>query len=419
MRAFASPFAARLAARARRIVESPPGQLAPLDALRALAITMVFGAHYAGEFDVDRPGSLPSSLLRALELGWSGVDLFFVLSGLLIGRQLWTELRTTGTVAVPRFLLRRGLRIWPLYFTFVVLMALVHADQPLRAALPDALFYSNYVQGQVSGGWSLSTEEQFYIVVPLLLLALVRPLGARGAAVAIVALLGAMPLSRWLALSAAGWPALDQSAITTTIYTPIHTHADGLLVGVLIAWAWVHGGLRSASLRDRRVQVVLLFAVVAAATLRAVQNDLYSFLALALVFGVAVVVGLVGGEPVQRLCRPRAFAVVARLSFGMYLNHELLLVTLGPATFDALAPLGTGAAFVGGTAALYALSAAIAAATNVFIEQPGLEWRDRWIGARRESRSAATAANGAERSPPVGSTQAHLYSPGGPARPDR
>jgi peptidoglycan/LPS O-acetylase OafA/YrhL len=425
----ADSWRGRLAARVRAVGARSEGHFASLDALRAAAITLVFVNHAAGEFERSGVGALPHAVVRVLTTGWAGVDLFFVLSGFLIGRQLWSELRATGRIDVPAFWLRRGFRIWPLYFAFVIAMALWHADQPLHDALPDALFYSNYVQGQVSGGWSLSTEEQFYLAVPLLLLALVSRLGARGAAVAIVALLVAMPLSRWLTLRAAGWPALDQHAITAAIYTPIHTHADGLLVGLLLSWAWVHGGLRTLTLRDARVRAALAGVAVLAVALRVAQNDLFSFLSLALVFGAAVAIGLLGGPHVQRACRPRPFAVVARLSFGMYLNHELLLVALGPSLFRALAPLGVPGAFVGGAAIAYGASAAIATVTNVLIEQPGLEWRDRWLRSRPAAAQhgppdAPPAARAAEvgpvaiRAAEVGPSQAHLYSAGSPGRPD-
>jgi hypothetical protein len=132
----------------------------------------------------------------------------------------------------------------------------------------------------------------------------------------------------------------------------------------------------------------------------------------------------------------------------MYLNHELLLVALGPALFRALAPLGVPGAFVGGAAIAYGASAAIAAVTNVLIEQPGLDWRERWLRARAAAMQhgpAGAAARRAEevvpgapraaevgpgapraaevgpaavRAAEVGSSRAPLYSAGGPGRPD-
>ena len=147
---------------------APPGQVAALDALRATAILMVITGHFAvigGQVFVHR-----AAVFRTLPFwfGWTGVDLFFVLSGLLIGRQLWRELGRNGTIDVRVFVLRRGFRIWPLYFTAALLSPILTATWSYRWG--DWVFLSNYVGGRIEGGWSLSTEEHFYIIAPILLL---------------------------------------------------------------------------------------------------------------------------------------------------------------------------------------------------------------------------------------------------------
>src|SRR6185503_14347995 len=141
-------------------------------------------------------------------------------SGFLIGRQLQRELQRSDTVNVPRFLFRRGMRIWPLYFAWVTFLAL--ALGKWHGIWPDLTFLSNYVQGQVSGGWSLSTEEQFYLVVPLLLLGVQRTFGPRGQAWVPLVLLALMPVVRAVTLHGSGEAGLEQ------IYGPIHTHCDAL-----------------------------------------------------------------------------------------------------------------------------------------------------------------------------------------------
>lgn len=391
-------FAYTLGARVRRLVESPPGQLAPLDALRALAITMVFAAHYAGEFGEHGPHGLPDGFVGALELGWSGVDLFFVLSGLLIGRQLWNELRIAGTIDVPRFLLRRGLRIWPLYFAFVAGIWLARPWLTLEDVWPDLVFLSNYVTAEVPGGWSLSTEEQFYVVVPLLLLALVKGAGHRGAAGALVALLALLPVSRWLTLASAGALDAPQERVTELIYTPIHTHADALVVGVLLAWLWVHGSETWRQPSRVRIAVVVGVAAAIAFGLRALDKDLFAFTALALLFGVATWFGLASRTLAPWLARPRVFAIVSRLAYGTYLNHLFVLRGVGSDAIRAFEPLGTWPAFACGFVVTFALSLGCAALTFVFVEQPFLDLRDRVLArrtpAQRGSRRNAGGAFG-------------------------
>src|SRR4051794_5207638 len=86
-----------------------------LDFCRTAAILLVLGSHVQ-DFGFGGIGA------QIMNWGWTGVDLFFVLSGYLIARQLWGELALTGSVRVGRFLMKRGLRIWPLYYSAIAVV---------------------------------------------------------------------------------------------------------------------------------------------------------------------------------------------------------------------------------------------------------------------------------------------------------
>ena len=89
----------------------PTNQVPALDALRALAIVMVITGHFPDLGAAQFPRYARFFENPIFSFGWTGVDLFFVLSGYLIGRQLWRERQRTGSIQVGRFLLRRGMRI--------------------------------------------------------------------------------------------------------------------------------------------------------------------------------------------------------------------------------------------------------------------------------------------------------------------
>lgn len=92
------------------------GRLIQLDVLRGLAILLVLGDHYATSVDESRLGAGHLQPLNAAmeRFGWSGVDLFFVLSGFLVGGLLFSELKRNVRLDVRRFLVRRAFKIWPL-----------------------------------------------------------------------------------------------------------------------------------------------------------------------------------------------------------------------------------------------------------------------------------------------------------------
>jgi peptidoglycan/LPS O-acetylase OafA/YrhL len=137
-----------------------------LDILRCVAVLAVT-AHHTNIYPL------------VTKMGWVGVDFFFVLSGFLISGLLYSEYKKRQTIGVGRFLIRRGLKIYPAFyfFLFVTLAAqllLYKGKVPLRPYLREMLFFQNYHFGIWHHTWSLAVEEHFYIAVALLFLALIR-----------------------------------------------------------------------------------------------------------------------------------------------------------------------------------------------------------------------------------------------------
>ena len=112
-----------------------------------------------------------------VRIGWSGVDLFFVLSGFLISGLLFSDYKKTGNINVKRFWIRRGLKIYPPFYALIVITVLVclvlNRRFPPRI-LSDTFFLQSYLPSFWTHGWSLAVEEHFYLLLPLLLLVLIR-----------------------------------------------------------------------------------------------------------------------------------------------------------------------------------------------------------------------------------------------------
>lgn len=233
----------------------PPRDLAPaskrllsLDVLRAVAIALVLIRHF--EVAPDLNGSI-SLLLRThsglhgiaaaviaslYRVGWVGVDLFFVLSGFLVSGLLFSEFRRTGSLNIARFLVRRGFKIYPSFYTFLCLVTVISAlaghPPSIRPLLGELLFLQNYIGKLWNHTWSLAVEEHFYLLLAAGFYFATRRPSADCLRfiphffVAVAALLlGARLLHAW-----------DVPFSFETHVEPTHFRIDSLLFGVVIAY---------------------------------------------------------------------------------------------------------------------------------------------------------------------------------------
>jgi peptidoglycan/LPS O-acetylase OafA/YrhL len=212
-----------------------------LDLLRATAIVSVLFYHYGLFSD-----QVPLSLLS--RYGWLGVDLFFVLSGFLIGSQLFRPLAQGRKIALGRFYMRRFFRTLPAFWVVLILYLTIPAFLE-RSKLPPLwrllTFTQNFgLSGHMgfSHAWSLCVEEQFYLILPALIL-IVAPWATPKRLIALGTALFAGEIGlRWMIWRNFMEPARaagDLSAASyfhqILIYYPTYSRLDGLLAGVAVA----------------------------------------------------------------------------------------------------------------------------------------------------------------------------------------
>lgn len=230
------------------------GRLPELDGVRGLAILSVLIWHYLMRTIHVGLGTWKAHLLAPFRITWSGVDLFFVLSGFLIGGILYDAKDSDSYFKT--FYLRRIHRIFPIYFIWIALFILGlyvvgpnSLISPLRVLfnrdIPTwsyPLFLQNFFMSAHAGfgaqwmgiTWSLSVEEQFYLLLPLLM----RQFSYRGIAKLALAAIVAAPLVRLILL----W-----SGNSFGPYTLLPCRTDALGFGVLVAiacrnksaWTWL------------------------------------------------------------------------------------------------------------------------------------------------------------------------------------
>jgi peptidoglycan/LPS O-acetylase OafA/YrhL len=209
--------------------ERQPG----LDLLRALAIIVVV-IYHAALFGFKLPG-------RVDRFGWIGVDLFFVLSGYLIGGQLLAPLARERPIKLGRFFARRALRIVPAYFVVLAIYFLLPSWREYPdMAQPFWKFILSVQNIALHGGtafshaWSLAVEDQFYLALPFLLLFLHRH--ARAAIIVpCLIVLGGILLRTFLAYKNLGEDGVSFRGFQAWIYYPSWTRLDPLVYGVVLA----------------------------------------------------------------------------------------------------------------------------------------------------------------------------------------
>ena len=371
-----------------------------LDLLRALAILWVMPFHsYLA-------GYTGGGVVRWS--GWMGVDLFFALSGFLIGSQVFQALASGGRLDFVDFYLRRGFRTLPAYFVVLgvyVAWPSLH-EVPGMMPLWQFLTYTMNLfidpsRSAFSHAWSLCVEEQFYLLFPALALVLIRnATWRRGVAVFAALVLGGMVLRGWLWLhfvqpvEASGGN--TQSVYLRFLYDPTYARLDDLLGGVALAAARTYGA-RSWQWIDRHANTVAMAGVVLTGLcvwgfdgrrMGFAANVVgYPVLAVAM---TALVAAAASQNGVLARIRVPGAAWFAAASYSLYLSHKMVYREL----HQRFAPWIDGHGVW--TALIYiAVILAVGAALHYAVERPFLQLREpvrRWWALRRPQQAMESVA---------------------------
>jgi peptidoglycan/LPS O-acetylase OafA/YrhL len=346
------------------------GYVPALDGLRGFAILAVILYH----------AQVP--LFRG---GFIGVDIFFVLSGFLITSLLVREFYSQHHIDLKNFYVRRVLRLGPALGVFLASFAslslLMLGAEQARAHIIDtliALFYFTnwswafhiHPSHFLAHTWSLAIEEQFYIIWPLLLIALLRLIRShRNVIFAVILLL----LSSWLTriFLAVGGASLDR------LYNGLDTRGDELLTGCLL------GIVLSSNLmnehRQHQLESVLKFIgplsaislIVCSIFMRWQSIYMYyygGFLVIELSVSIIILdIFLSRKSLVNRILLMKPVVWIGRISYGLYLWHFLIFSTMRGLGFRRIDVI------TGGTC----LAFLVASASYYFLERPVLKLKSR------------------------------------------
>ncbi|MCS6900887.1 MAG: acyltransferase [Myxococcales bacterium] len=365
-----------------------------LDGLRSVAALAVVVAHL--ESKKGHFGFGEHALPRLLFLGQTGVSLFFVLSGYLITFLLLVERQIAGTIDIKKFLIRRALRIWPLYFLILLLgfffvpqisffdvpgqtehlqrhfllkLLLFLAFQPNLALIVFAPI------PYASQAWSIGIEEQFYVAWPFVVRRARSVVAVATTIIAAVAIArGGVELLRAFAPLGPRPRFLVELASRFFLYS----RYECMAVGAIFAALAFEG--RAAFLRTRAASLLALVLLCLFFSFDA-SLPFLGHLPQALGFGLLVTCLAHGPNEVGpfRLLETPLMMYLGKISYGIYMVHLLCITPAGKATAALLPPSAPSLSVHG---LLYtftlALVLGVSALSYRFLEKPFLRLKDRF-----------------------------------------
>ncbi len=305
-----------------------------LDLLRAFAILFVFLFHY---FILSK--GQPVWLPDVAKFGWTGVDLFFVLSGFLISSQLFAQIGQGHIISFKRFFLKRFFRIIPAYVVVVAIYFCIPYFRE-KESLPPLWKFLTFTQnfglnlkdfGTFSHAWSLCVEEHFYLGLPIILILFQRLKRIHQAYWLLIVLFILSMLARYYSYTYLYLPQLEEENSWLKwymyIYYPTYTRLDGLLVGVSIAAIY-----RFFPTLWSRISVfgnqfilsglaVLFGAYFICYDEQSFYASVFGFPVVAIGYGL-LVIGAISPTSLLFKLKSNGISFMARISYAIYLTHK-------------------------------------------------------------------------------------------------
>ena len=352
-------------------------RVAALDGLRGLAILLIVFYHYF-HVDAQFPArTLAAYLSSATLLFWSGVDLFFVLSGFLIGGILLDA--RESPMYFRTFYTRRAYRILPLYAVVIALYWLtfpLYPAQPLQAPAFTYLTLTQNIWVALGGTlfspwlratWSLAVEEQFYLAVPLV----IRKVSVRRLPAIVISVICAAPILRFFL-----WGTGERGWLASYMLTP--TRADALLFGVGAALL-VRNERGRTWLRQWRSLLYSALGVLAALMLvftlegwsiDSVQVSTIGYSAVALWYVIVLLLVVTHTDGIlARVFRMAWLTAVGTLAYALYLFHEPVKYALSMTLIGGTPRLSTWSE-AGVRVLAFAATLAVARVSWLYFEKP-------------------------------------------------
>jgi len=366
-----------------------PNRSIELDFIRGLAIIAVMGFHFH---------SYPtgSAFIAAIEFplksfGHEGVNLFFTLSGFLVGGLLLKQYAQDGRIDAGRFIVRRMFKIWPAYYVLILFHVFAGRHPASSFLVQNLTHMQNYFGSSIAQTWSLAVEEHFYLFLPVLLILFAR---LRLRANAILGILFAICALVLVVRTAAVSGGDLQGTFFYTQY-----RIDSLLFGVILAGVyWLKPAAYRWIAAKKKTLVAIVVALVAwisFGTQNLALDQSIGYTIQAIGFCALIVLTLEYSGAIRTSMIYRAVGWIGLYSYGIYLWHSLALAP-GDMLIRKAAAMGLPAIPSWGVimAAQFAIAIIVGYVTTRAVEFPFLRMRDAFFPAKRKGTIDVPAVGG-------------------------
>jgi peptidoglycan/LPS O-acetylase OafA/YrhL len=359
------------------VTGSVPLRRQSLDFLRAVAVLLVLFRH------APEAGMLSCRLTDMLVTGgWIGVDLFFVLSGYLVSGLIWQELDRTGRFDAWRFLIRRGLKIYPAFYVMLLTSIAMFLIRPgyvrLESVLAEAFFVQNYFVGLWNHTWSLAVEEHFYLLLAGLICVCVR-IGKNPQIKVLIACLVCIFLCVFARVN------LSTPYSHETHLFPTHLRIDALAFGVLLQMMLRYApSMTITALTPRIALVVLALALslwaffVPLGSAQWVSSIGFSMLSVS---AFALIYALLGWQSFERQRIVSALSAIGVYSYSIYLWH----IPLNHLVRGVIKRVWSGVSLEFYFCAYFVVAVIGGIVLGKLVELPFLRLRDKWFPSKSSS----------------------------------
>jgi len=305
------------------------GRIKEIDGIRGVAILLVVSFHYLNNQLLESTGTIGKALCKATGFGWVGVDLFFVLSGFLIGRIILRNISSPNLIKT--FFIRRALKIIPNYYLLLLVFLLINALAYFKGNyfltglynIPAWSYFTmlhNFFMAKtqslgndsLSITWSIAIEEQFYLVIPFILIWQKRHINKILIALVGIGIISRACFDHWIPR-----------------YVLLNCRMDSLAIGIMVSRIELNEAYKAFVIRQRKVTQYILAALLAViAIVFYLYGDLgiWKHTIFALVFALVMIMVLFQDvKPLKFVLSNSILAKIGEVSYSLYLFHYMIL----------------------------------------------------------------------------------------------